>query len=74
VTPTIAVLGLGAMGLPMARHLAQSFTIRSYDIDAARCRAAADFSACCGSAKETATGADIRPARGPQQGPWQWWQ
>jgi len=59
VTPTIAVLGLGAMGLPMARHLAQSFPIRSYDIDAARCSAAADFSTACGSAKEAATGADI---------------
>ena len=59
MTPTIAVLGLGAMGLPMARHLAQSFPIRSYDIDAARCSAAADFSTVCGSAKEAATGADI---------------
>jgi 3-hydroxyisobutyrate dehydrogenase len=59
VTPTIAVLGLGAMGLPMARHLAQSFPIRSYDIDAARCSAAAAFSTACGSAKEAATGVDI---------------
>ena len=59
MTPTIAVLGLGAMGLPMARHLAQSFPIRSYDIDAARRNAAADFSTACGSAKDAATGADI---------------
>ena len=59
MTPTIAVLGLGAMGLPMARHLAQSFPIRGYDIDASRCSAAKDFSTACGSAKEAATGADI---------------
>jgi 3-hydroxyisobutyrate dehydrogenase len=59
MTPTIAVLGLGAMGLPMARHLAQSFTIRSYDIDPARGRAAADFSTAFGSAQEAATGTDI---------------
>ena len=59
MTPTLAVLGLGAMGLPMARHLAQSFTVRSYDIDPARCRAAADFSTACGAAQEAAKGADI---------------
>jgi len=60
MTPTIAVLGLGAMGLPMARHLAtELFKIRSYDIDPARGSAAADFSTACGSAKEAATGADI---------------
>src|SRR5665647_608482 len=47
------------MGLPMARHLAQSFPIRSYDIDAARCSAASDFSTACASAREAATGADI---------------
>src|ERR1035437_6629434 len=47
------------MGLPMARHLAQSFTVRSYDIDPARCSAAGDFSTACGSAQEAATGADI---------------
>jgi 3-hydroxyisobutyrate dehydrogenase len=59
MTLTIAVLGLGAMGLPMARHLAQSFTVRSYDIDPARCSAAAGFSTACDSAKEVATDADI---------------
>jgi 3-hydroxyisobutyrate dehydrogenase len=47
------------MGLPMARHLSESFTIRSYDIDAARCSTASDFSRACGSAKEAAMGADI---------------
>jgi 3-hydroxyisobutyrate dehydrogenase len=59
MTLTIAVLGLGAMGLPMARHLAQSFTVRSYDIDPSRGSAAEDFSTACGSAKEAATDADI---------------
>ena len=44
MTPTIGVLGLGAMGLPMVRHRAQSFPIRSYDIDVARCSAATDSS------------------------------
>ncbi|HYO18993.1 MAG TPA: NAD(P)-dependent oxidoreductase [Dermatophilaceae bacterium] len=59
VTSTLAVLGLGAMGLPMARHLATSFTVRSYDIDPARGRSAGDFSTACGTAQEAATGAHI---------------
>lgn len=59
MTLTIAVLGLGAMGLPMARHLAESFTVRSYDIDPARCKATEGFSTACSSAREAATGADI---------------
>lgn len=57
--PTIAVLGLGAMGLPMARHLASSFAVRSYDIDPSRCATAGDFSTACSTAQEAATGSDI---------------
>jgi len=59
MTPTIAVLGLGAMGLPMARHLASSFAVRSYDIDPGRCAAAGDFSTACSAAQQAATGSDI---------------
>jgi len=59
MTPSIAVLGLGAMGLPMARHLASSFAVRSYDIDPGRCAAAGDFSTACSTAQQAATGSDI---------------
>jgi len=55
---TVAVLGLGAMGLPMARHLSGSFTIRAYDIDASRAHAADGFAGVCDTAAEAATGAD----------------
>jgi 3-hydroxyisobutyrate dehydrogenase len=59
VTTTVAVLGLGAMGLPMARHLAGSFAVRSYDIDPGRGAAAAGFSTTCASARDAADGADV---------------
>jgi 3-hydroxyisobutyrate dehydrogenase len=32
----VTVLGLGAMGLPMAQHLAGSFRVRGFDVDARR--------------------------------------
>ncbi|WP_396668049.1 NAD(P)-dependent oxidoreductase [Microbacterium sp. R86528] len=35
-TPTVAVLGLGAMGLPMATRLAEELTVRGFDINGAR--------------------------------------
>ncbi|MEZ5090338.1 MAG: NAD(P)-dependent oxidoreductase [Micropruina sp.] len=35
-TPTVAVLGLGAMGLPMATRLHESLDVRAYDIAAER--------------------------------------
>lgn len=35
-TPTVAVLGLGAMGLPMAARLAETFPVRGFDIAPAR--------------------------------------
>lgn len=36
MTATVAVLGLGAMGLPMARRLADGFRIRGFDVDPQR--------------------------------------
>ncbi|SHE25761.1 NAD(P)-dependent oxidoreductase [Actinomyces glycerinitolerans] len=36
MTTTVAVLGLGAMGLPMATNLSQTFTVRGFDISAER--------------------------------------
>lgn len=35
-TPTIAVLGLGAMGLPMAARLAEQWEVRGFDVSPAR--------------------------------------
>lgn len=57
---TVAVLGLGAMGAPMARHLAATgFTVRGYDLDPARSAACADVLTSAGTAREAATGADV---------------
>ncbi|MBK7720719.1 MAG: NAD(P)-dependent oxidoreductase [Austwickia sp.] len=58
---TVAVLGLGAMGLPMAANLARhGATVRGYDIAAERLALAADAGITpCASAVEAATGADI---------------
>lgn len=61
-TPTtVAVLGLGAMGSPMARHLAATgFAVHGYDLDPARSAACAEFGATpAASAREAATGADV---------------
>lgn len=58
--PTIAVLGLGAMGLPMATRLAERFTVKGFDINAARLDLAREAGvAPAGSAREAATGADV---------------
>ena len=55
---TVAVLGLGAMGLPMARCLSSTFTVRCFDVAAdRRALAQADSLAVCGSASEAADGA-----------------
>ncbi len=56
---TIAVLGLGAMGLPMARHLSATATIRGYDLAAERRELVAEFGTVCPSAQEAAAGADV---------------
>ncbi|WP_038075385.1 NAD(P)-binding domain-containing protein, partial [Corynebacterium otitidis] len=56
---TVAVLGLGAMGLPIATNLARSFTVRGYDPDPGRSRLAAEAGVSpAGSAREAADGAD----------------
>lgn len=42
MTTTVAVIGLGAMGLPMATRLAQRFDVRGFDIAADRLALAAE--------------------------------
>lgn len=58
---TVAVLGLGAMGLPMAANLVgHGATVRGYDIAAARLELAAEQGVTgCASAREAATGAGL---------------
>lgn len=58
---TIAFVGLGAMGMPMARNLlARGYTVRGFDIDARSTRELArDGGASAASAAEAATGARI---------------
>lgn len=57
---TIAVLGLGAMGLPMAQNFAQSFEVRGYDISQERLGlAAAAGVTTTDSAREAARGSDV---------------
>jgi 3-hydroxyisobutyrate dehydrogenase len=58
-TTTVAVLGLGAMGLPMARHLAGTCAVRGFDPDEGRRAAAADVGATTATAREAAAGADV---------------
>ena len=56
---TVAVLGLGAMGLPMASHLAQDLVVRGFDIAPARLELGAQAGVVpCGSGREAVTGAD----------------
>jgi 3-hydroxyisobutyrate dehydrogenase len=57
----IAVIGLGAMGLQMARHaVAKGLAVNGYDIDpAAAARARQHGVAICGSAAEAAEGAEV---------------
>ena len=59
-TPIIAVLGLGAMGLPMATRLAEKFSVRGYDISNERLALAEQAGvAAASSAKNAATGANV---------------
>ena len=54
----VAVIGLGAMGLPMAARLAERFTVRGFDIAAERLALAADQGvAPAATAAEAVTGA-----------------
>ena len=57
---TISVLGLGAMGLPMATNLAENFGVCAYDVSAERTAAARDAGlATAASAKECVSGAEV---------------
>ena len=58
-TPTVAVLGLGAMGLPMATRLAEDLPVRGFDINPARLDLAAEAGIIrCESAHEATNTAD----------------
>ena len=60
MTTTVAVLGLGAMGLPMAENLSRGFTVRGFDITAERLAAAERAGiAPAASAADAARGADV---------------
>lgn len=60
MTTTIAVLGLGAMGLPMATRLQKTFTVTGFDIAAARIElAVADGVAAASTARGAVAGADV---------------
>lgn len=57
---TIAVLGLGAMGLPMATRLSQQFAVRGFGTNPERNRLAAEAGVDLGAtAREAADGADL---------------
>ncbi|QNA93373.1 MULTISPECIES: NAD(P)-dependent oxidoreductase [unclassified Microbacterium] len=59
MTTTVAVIGLGAMGLPMAVRLAQRFTVRGFDIATERIALAAEAGVTpAASAAEAVDGAD----------------
>jgi 4-hydroxybutyrate dehydrogenase/sulfolactaldehyde 3-reductase len=57
----IAFIGLGAMGLPLAKNLQRKgFALQAYDIDAARVQSLAELGATAAtSIKEAVSGADI---------------
>lgn len=56
---TVAVLGLGAMGLPMATRLATQLTVRGFDVAESRRQLAADAGVTrCDSARAAVAGAD----------------
>jgi 3-hydroxyisobutyrate dehydrogenase len=60
LNPRVAVIGLGAMGLPMAVHLATAFPVTAFDVaDARRAEAAEGGVTGAGSPAEAASGAEI---------------
>ena len=68
MTTTVAVLGLGAMGLPMAENLSRGFTVRGFDITAERLAAAERAGiAPAASAADAAGGADVVRGAGRDQ-------
>lgn len=59
MTSTVAVIGLGAMGLPMATRLAERFAVRGFDIAAERIALAAEAGVTpASSAADAVDGAD----------------
>ncbi|MFB9570331.1 NAD(P)-binding domain-containing protein, partial [Saccharopolyspora hordei] len=56
-SPRVSVIGLGAMGLPMAGHLAAAFPVTAFDVDADR-RAAAVERGAAEAASPAAAAAD----------------
>ncbi len=59
-SPTVAVLGLGAMGLPIAAKLAESFTVQGFDVSSERIELAADEGITSfNTAIEAVSGADV---------------
>ena len=59
MTSTVAVIGLGAMGLPMATRLAERFAVRGFDIAAERVALAAEAGVTpTSSAADAVDGAD----------------
>ncbi|WP_025102368.1 NAD(P)-dependent oxidoreductase [Microbacterium paraoxydans] len=59
MTSTVAVIGLGAMGLPMATRLAERFAVRGFDIAAERVALAAEAGVTpAASAADAVDGAD----------------
>lgn len=59
-TPTVAVLGLGAMGLPMASRLAEDLRVQGFDINPARLELAAAAGIISSeSATQAVNGADV---------------
>ncbi|MEZ7755657.1 NAD(P)-dependent oxidoreductase [Microbacterium paraoxydans] len=59
MTSTVAVIGLGAMGLPMATRLAERFAVRGFDIAAERVALAAEAGVTpASSAADAVDGAD----------------
>jgi len=70
MTTTVAVIGLGAMGLPMATRLAQKFDVRGFDIASERLALAAEKGVtAAASGAEAVRGADavLVAVRTPQQ-------
>lgn len=70
MTSTVAVIGLGAMGLPMATRLAQKLDVRGFDIAAERLALAAEQGVtAAASGAEAVAGADavLVAVRTPQQ-------
>ncbi|MCI2420743.1 NAD(P)-dependent oxidoreductase [Saccharopolyspora sp. K220] len=59
-TPRVSVIGLGAMGLPMATHLAAEFPVTAFDVaEGQRARAAEQGATAAASPAEAVADADV---------------